>query len=183
MCADPVTMMMALKTATAAIGTTLGTAGTALTVGGGILSAYTQMQNAKSQAKAAEMTAVAQEEAARQSIEQGNDESDRQRRIGAIRAAENTTAFAANGVDVGSVAALDVLDDAHTINEEDAFTIRENARRTATGQFQSAANARTQASAHKSDAFFAPVQTLLSTASKVGRKYAPVAAKSKKAYS
>ena len=75
-------------------------------------------------------------------------------------------------MDVGSAQALDVLDDTQFQIEEDAFTIRGNSRRQATNFAQGAANSRAEASSANSNAFFAPVQTLLSTASKVGNKYA-----------
>ena len=129
------------------------------------------MQNAKAQAEAATRTARAQEQAAREALEQGADESDRRRQAGAALMGENRAAMAANGVDVTGAQALDVLDDTRFLIEEDAFAIRENSRRQARNFSQSAANSRTQAENARRDAFFAPVQTLLSTASSVGRQY------------
>lgn len=155
----------------AAGSTLLGTLGTVATVGGGLVSAYAQMQNAKAASSAANATAAAQEEASRQAIEQGEQESDRKRRAGAALASENTAAMAANGVDVTGSHALDILDDSRFLVEEDAFTIRENARRSAGNMAQQAANSRTEASSQKSAAFFQPVSTLLGTAAKVGNKY------------
>lgn len=180
MCIDPVTAMALASTigggtaaaGTAAAATTLGTIGTVATIGGGLVTAYSQVQKSKAQATAATRTAVAQEEAARYAIEQGNQESDKRRRAGAALQAENIAGMAANGMDVGSAQALDVLGDTQSLITEDAFTIRENSRRQATNLAQDAENSRAEAASAKSNAFFAPVKTLLSTASKVGNKYA-----------
>ena len=169
MCFDPVTAIAGIQTAVGSIGTTLGTAAS---IGGGVISAYAQVQNAKAQAEAARRTAQAQEEAARDALEQGAQESDRRRQVGAGMIAENTAAMAANGVDVTGAQALDVLDDTRFMVEEDAFAIRENSRRRAEGHSQAAANSLADASSARRNAFFAPVQTLLSTASSVGRRYA-----------
>ena len=172
MCFDPVTAIAGIQAAVGSIGTTLGTIGTAASIGGGVISAYAQVQNAKAQAEAATRTAQAQEEAARQALEQGAQESDRRRQAGAAMIAENTAAMAASGVDVTGAQALDVLDDTRFMVEEDAFAIRENSRRRAEGHSQAAANSLADASSARRNAFFAPVQTLLSTASSVGRRYA-----------
>jgi hypothetical protein len=148
MCIDPVSAMALISSATASVGTaaaaagTMGTIGTIASVGGGIISAYSQVQNSKAQAAAATRTAQAQDVAALQAIEQGEQESDKRRRSGAALQAENTVGMAANGVDVGSAQALDVLDDGQFLIEEDAFTIRENSRRSGTGMAQAAANSR-----------------------------------------
>ena len=159
------------------IGTAMaGTAGTAATIGAGLITAYSQMQNARVAAQAAEATAAANTQAARETLEQGESESDRRRAAGAAVIAENRAALAASGVDVGGEHALDLLDDQSTIIEEDAFSIRETAKRRATGLSQSAANALTEASSQRSKAVFAPISTLLTTASKVGSKYTPYVA-------
>jgi len=171
MCFDPVTAIAGISAAVSSMGTTLGTIGTIASIGGGAISAYAQMQNSKAEAAAATRTAAAQDEAARKSIEQGEQESDRQRRVGAQLQSENKAAMAANGVDVTGAQALDVLDDQRFMVEADAFTIRENARSSAGNLSQAAANSRASASSAKSNAFFAPVGTLLSTAAKVGDKY------------
>lgn len=143
------------------------------------------MQNSKAQAAAAISTAQAQEAAARDAIEQGNQESDKRRRAGAAMQAENIAGMAANGIDVGGAQALDVLDDNQFLIEEDAFSIRENARRSATNLSQSAANSRADAASAKSNSVFAPISTVLTTAAKVGNKYAtwvPDAGKKSGAY-
>ena len=167
MCFDPISMM-----AMAGAGGTFGTIATIASVAGGVITAYSQVQNAKAQAAAATRTAEAQDQAALDAIEQGNQESDKQRRAGAAMVAENTAAMAANGVDVTSAHAIDILDDTSLLVEEDAFSIRETARRKAGNFSQSAANSRAEAKSAKSQAFFAPIKTLLSTASSVGNKYA-----------
>ena len=178
MCIDPVTAMALISSATASVGTaaaaagTMGTIGTIASVGGGIISAYSQVQNSKAQAAAATRTAQAQDVAALQAIEQGEQESDKRRRAGAALQAENTVGMAANGVDVGSAQALDVLDDGKFLIEEDAFTIRENSRRSGTGMAQAAENSRAEAQTARSNATFAPIKTMLTTAATVGNKYA-----------
>lgn len=171
MCVDPVTAMAFIKTATATIGASMGTIGTVASIGGGVISAYSQVQNAKAQQAAATRTAEAQDVAARQSIEQGDQESDKRRRAGAALQAENKVGMAANNIDVGSTQALDVLDDGEFLIEEDAFTIRENSRRSATGMAQAAQNSRADAQTAKSNATFAPIKTMLTTAATVGNKY------------
>lgn len=177
MCIDPVSAMALISSATASVGTaaaaagTMGTIGTIASVGGGIISAYSQVQNSKAQAAAATRTAQAQDVAALQAIEQGEQESDKRRRSGAALQAENTVGMAANGVDVGSAQALDVLDDGQFLIEEDAFTIRENSRRSGTGMAQAAANSRAEAQTARSNATFAPIKTMLTTAATVGNKY------------
>jgi hypothetical protein len=172
MCIDPVSALAFIKTATASIGATMGTLGTVASVGGGVISAYSQVQNSKAQAAAATRTAQAQDVAALQAIEQGEQESDKRRRAGAALQAENTVGMAANGIDVGSAQALDVLDDGQFLIEEDAFTIRENSRRSGTGMAQAAANSRADAQTARSNATFAPIKTMLTTAATVGNKYA-----------
>lgn len=172
MCIDPVTAVAGLATA---LGTTVGGLGIAATVAGGVVTAYSQVRNAKMQQRAANRTAVAQDEAARDALEQGNQESDRRRAAGAALKGENMAALAANGVDVGSEQAIDLLDDTHDLIEDDAFTIRENSRRQATNFAQGAANSRADAASAKSAAFFAPISTILGTTAKVGNKYASMA--------
>lgn len=172
MCFDPISAIAGIKAAVTAIGTSLGSIGTIASIGSGVLSAYSQVQNSKAQAAAAISTAKAQEEAARDAIEQGDQESDKRRRAGAAMQAENIAGMAANGIDVGGVQALDVLDDNQFLIEEDAFSIRENARRSATNLSQSAANSRAEAASARSNSVFAPISTVLTTAAKVGNKYA-----------
>lgn len=156
------------------IGTGLaGSLGTVATIGSGLITAYSQMQNAKAATQAAEQTATAQERAAFETLQQGEDESDRRRAAGAAIKSENRVALAASGVDVGGEHALDLLDDQSTIVEEDAFAIRETARRRATGFSQDAANSLTEANSQRSEATFAPISTILTTAAKVGSKYTP----------
>lgn len=162
---DPATM--------ATLASISSTYGTAMTVGSGLITAYSQMQNARTAAAAAEQTAAQNAKAARETLEQGKDESDQRRAAGAALKAENRAALAASGVDVGGEHALDILDDQSTIIEEDAFSIRETSRRRATGLSQSAANAMTEAGSQKSKAIFAPISTLLTTGAKVGSKYTP----------
>lgn len=168
----------AAGTAAAAAGTAAASAGiwgtiaTAATVGSGLLSAYSQVQNNRSMAKAARQTSEAQSAAALEALEQGEQESDRLRARAAQQQGENVVALAAQGVDVSGAQAIDLLGDSALLVEEDAFSIRENARRTAEGYSQQAANSMSQARTYDSNAFFQPIGTALGTVSKVGNKYA-----------
>jgi len=176
MCFDPISMAATLKAATVAVGTTLGGVGTAATVGAGAITAYSQVKNMRSQAAAASATAAAQDEAARQAVEQGEQESDRLRTRSSVAEGENIAAMAAQGVDVNSAQAIDILDDNRFLAEEDAFTIRSNAGRRADQFSQSAANSRSQARTARSNAIWQPVSTILTTGARVGSKYASWAA-------
>lgn len=151
--------------------TILGTIGTIATIGGGLLSAYGQIQNNKAIEQAAKVDAINQQIAANQAIEQGQDESEQRRRAGAQTEGANIAALAANGVDVTGSQAIDILDDNKFLVEEDAFAIRENARRTAQGFSQQSANSTARAKSARSSGFFQPVGTILTTAAKVGNKY------------
>ena len=157
----------------------IGTAGgisTALTVGSGIIGAYGQYVNARAQERVAEQNAAAQEEAARESITIGERESDRQRRAGAISNSRIRAQLAANGIDPGSDAALDFLDEQRELIEEDAFTIRTNALSQAQNQTRAASNFRADAATARSNAFFQPLGTVLTTGARVGAKYSQWAA-------
>lgn len=79
--------------------------------------------------------------------------------------------MAANGVDVSSSDAIALLDETKTLAEQDAFAIRENARRGAEGYSQQAANFRADAASAKSESFFGPIKTILGTAARVGDRY------------
>ena len=184
MCLDPVSIaaITAATTGTAAVGTTAAVAGTAaasagslgtiLSIGSGILGAYTAYTGGMAQSKALKQTAAAQELAAQQAIEQGNDESDRRRRAGALLAGEQKAALAANGIDVGGELSIDLLSDTQALVSEDAFSIRENSRRGAQGMYEQAANSKAAAGNAKREGIFGAVSTALGTAAKVGPKFA-----------
>jgi len=168
MCLDPASIA-AISTFAAANAGTIATVSAVASAG---VTAYSQVKNNRAIEAGAKATAKAQDKAALDAIESGDQQSDLRRRAAAQTAAENTTGLAANGVDLDSSAALDLLDDNKQIVEEDAFTIRENARKQG-GQFaQQAANSRAQANTAGSAAFFQPIGTALTAGASVGAKYA-----------
>lgn len=186
MCFDPLSAMTALKAAVtgftgllgggaaaggAAAGGAWGALGTAATVAGGVVSAYSAVQNSKAAAAAANASAEQADHAALQALEAGErEELLHQRRVGAL-IGENRAALAASGVDVNSTAALDLLQDTNKQAAEDAFAIRENAQRQASGYGREAANYRTEAANAKSSGRWGAANTILGTVATVGSKY------------
>lgn len=148
-----------------------GGIGTAATVASGAVGAYSSIQAGNAAAAAAEATAARQQEAAQDSLRMGEDESDRQRRAGAAVLAQKRVAMAANGVDTSAITAIEQLDDTKNLIETDAFAIRQNATKQATGFSQQAANSLTEGLNARSQGRFGAVSTLLSTGAKVGSKY------------
>jgi hypothetical protein len=191
MCVDPVSIGLAISKVGATIGTALGGSaaaagagsaaaasagaggiGTALTLASGGLTAFSQYRNAQMQAAVAERNAKAQDRAAVEAMQEGEERSTRQRQAAAVLQGQQRVGMAANGVDVSSTSALDFLDETKTLAEEDAFAIRETARRGAGNLDIAASNSRADAQSARSAAFFEPVGTVLGTASRVGRRYA-----------
>lgn len=148
---------------------------TLATVAGGAITAYSGYQNAKAAEAAAKVNAQQADLAALDAIREGADRSDQVRRRAAAMRADQKVAMAANGIDVGSASAIELLDETTLLGEQDAFAIRESSRSVARGQDVQAANYRADASTARSEAFYRPVQTILGTASKVGRQYASYA--------
>jgi hypothetical protein len=182
MCIDPATMIAGISKAATSIGTAFGGGlGTAATIAAGGVSAYSQMQNAKAQKKAAIATAEAQDVAAREALAAGRQESQQRLIAGSQRRAEAAAQMAANGIDITGGQGLDILDDAALLDEQDAFTIRENARRSARGYAQQAANSRADAKTAGSAAILGPIGTTLTTAAQVGKRYAPYVAADRQA--
>ncbi len=178
MCVDPIslaaigsTVASSVGGAATALGGSLGGMSTLFSVGSGLMGAYATYQNGQAQASALEQQAAQQEAAARQSLEQGREESDRRRRAGAIQLGDQRAALAANGIDVEGELAIDLLDDSSALISEDAFSIRENSRRSAAGLSQQAANSRTSASNAASEGMFGAVSSVLTTGAKVGSKF------------
>lgn len=174
MCVDPISLAAIGSTVAGSVGaaeSTLGGLSTIFSVGSGLLGAYATFQDSRAQASALEQQAAQQEAAARDRLEQGREESDRRRRAGAIQQGQQVAALAANGIDVEGDLALDLLDDSSTLVSEDAFSIRENARRGATGLSQQAANSRTSAANARSEGTFGAISTVLTTGAKVGSKF------------
>lgn len=149
----------------------LGTIGTAASAASGVVGAYSTLQQGKAAEAAAKATAAQQQEAAVESLRQGTEESDRQRRAGAVQLAQQKIAMAANGVDLGSASAIEVMDDTKAMIEEDAFAIRHNAGQQAKGYAQQAANSLTQGRNARSESRWGAFDTILSTGAKVGPKF------------
>ncbi len=167
----------ALWSTLTAAGGTMGAIGTAATAASGVVGAYSSIQSSKAAAAAAEATAKQQAAAARESIIAGDQESDRQRRAGAAVLSQQKVAMAANGVDLNSASALELLDDTKAGIEADAFAIRKNATNQAQNYNQMAANSITEGRNAKSQGTWGAVSTLLSTGAKVGEKYSQWARK------
>jgi len=159
-------------TAAATAGAGFGSLGSILQIGGGLVGALGQMANARAMSQAASRSADAAQKAARESIEAGDQESDLARKRGARLFAQNQVAAAANGMDVNAGSTLDMLEDTKQGVAQDAFRIRTNAYREAEALSQQAANYRTESASAKSQSFFAPIQTILSTGSQVAGRYA-----------
>lgn len=170
MCLDPASAAL-LATQGGTASTAIGGLSSIFQLGSGLLGAYAVYQNSQAQAAALKQTAELQEIAAAQEIKRGEDESDRRRRAGAIQIGEQRAAMAANGVDVTGELALDLLDDTSTLIAEDAFSIRENARRNAQGLLNQAANSRTQAANASPQGKYGAIGTILTTGAKVGPKF------------
>lgn len=177
MCFDPTSLIAAISSAGTKLGAAFGGGlGTAATVAAGGVTAYAQVKNAQAQKAAALATAKAQETAAQESLEAGREESAQRLIAGAQRRAQAAAQLAANGIDVQGGQGLDILDDAALLDQQDAFAIRENARRQARGFSAAAANARADAATAGSAAFLQPLATTLTTAAQVGQRYAPYVA-------
>lgn len=144
---------------------------TIFTAASGAVSTYSAVQQGNAAEAAANATAKQQEASARQTLVQGEEESDRQRRAGAAMLAQQKVAMAANGIDVSSASAIETLDDTKGAIEEDAFAIRQNARNSAGNLSQMAANSRTEGANAASAGRWGGMSTILSTGATVGAKY------------
>jgi hypothetical protein len=153
-----------------------GGIGTALTLASGGLTAYSQYRNARMAETVANRNAEAQDRAAIEAMREGEERSTRQRQAAAVFQGQQRVGMAANGIDVTSAGALGMLDETKLLAEEDAFAIRETARRVAGNADIAATNARVEAQSQRSASFFEPVGTILGTASKVGQRYAYMSA-------
>lgn len=163
--------LAALGTAAQAGGGLFSSLGSLFSIGSGVVGAYSAVQQGRAAQAAAEATAKQQEAAARESIRQGEDESERKRRAGAAVLAQQRVAMAANGVDVSSASAIEMLDDTKAAIEDDAFAIRQNFRNQAGNYSQMAANSRTEGANALSQGRWGAAGTILATGAKVGEKY------------
>lgn len=178
MCIDPLSMSLAaagvpgvggISGILGALG--MGGIGTAASAASGAVGAYSALQQGNAAESAAKATAAQQQEAAVESLRQGTEESDRQRRAGAAQIAQQKIAMAANGVDLGAASAIEVMDDTKAMIEEDAFAIRHNAGQQAKGYAQQAANSLTQGRNARSESRWGAFNTILNTGARVGPKF------------
>lgn len=168
MCVDPFSL---LATVGKTVGTTLAGASNALTLASGAFGAISQYQNARVRAQAASINAQNAEDAARDRLRQGEEESDRVRAAAAAARGDRLVAMAANGVDVTSASAIELLGEGDMLAEEDAFAVRETALNQAESGANRAASFRADAATARSESLLSPVRTILGTAAKVGERY------------
>lgn len=113
------------------------TAVLAVTAVAGALSAYSQVQTGKANAAIANANADAQEQAARDAVNTGNDQAYQKRMQARQVAGQQTVALASGGADLTSGNALDLTTETAQFGQLDALTTINNAQRQAAGlQFQ-----------------------------------------------
>lgn len=144
-----------------------GAAGGGLSTVMTVMSGVMGMMNAMNAAETANANAEAAEEAAVDRLKAGERDSDISRRRTAQTMGNQKVAMAANGVDVNSASAIDMLDDTKFLGEEDAFAVREQARFDAQGQQVRAANYRNDATSAKMSGF----GSILTAGGKVASKW------------
>ena len=115
-------------------------AATAMQTAGTIVSGVNQAKASKYSAKVREQNAAMDRAAARDAVERGQIEEQKQYRDNAQRQGAQRAAMAANGIDVDFGSAAIIQDDAKRIGWMDAQTVRENARREVKGYEISAFN-------------------------------------------
>ena len=108
--------------------------------------------SAKYNARVADMNARMADRAAKDALERGKLEEQKQRQKTAQLMGQQTAAMAANGVDIGFGSPLDLLVDTATLGELDALTIRSNAYREERDIRQQGANYRGQAGMYRAQA-------------------------------
>lgn len=157
----------------------------ATSVIGGVVQAAGQAQAAKAQAKQYEYQAavdrnnkIIADRQAQDAIERGKvEEQDHREKVQQIKARQRVS-FAANGIDLGSDVVSETLADTAFLGELDALTIRSNAEREAYGYKVQAMNYEASsglkeaaADNERSAGFTSATQTILGTATTVGKKY------------
>ena len=132
---------------------------TMLTIGSTIMGGVGAIQQGKAQAASArysanvaEMNAKLSDRAAKDALERGKLEEQKQRQKTAGLMGQQQAAMAANGVDVTFGSPLDLLVDTATMGELDALTIRSNSYREERDIRQQGANYRGQAAMNRAQA-------------------------------
>jgi len=147
--------------------TLLAIAGTAVGVGGSLYSGAAQIEQHKYQAGIARNNATAARNQAADAEERGKQEELRKwREVSAMKSAQ-IASFAANGLDTTFGSPLDVVTDTAIFGGMDAWQIRENAAREATGYMISAQNYDQEALAQKRAGRNAVVSTAFDVAGTV----------------
>lgn len=119
---------------------------------GAIQQGQASAASARYNARVADMNARMADRAAKDALERGKLEEQKQRQKTAQLMGQQTAAMAANGVDIGFGSPLDLLVDTATLGELDALTIRSNAYREERDIRQQGANYRGQAGMYRSQA-------------------------------
>lgn len=125
--------------------------------------ASAQKQSGNVQAQVAEMNAKISDQAANDAINRGGAEADKQRSRARQLAGTQSATMAANGVDLGTGGAMDILGDTAAMGELDALTVLNNASREAYGHRVSAFNERLSGAMGKRQSDEAYKKTILTS--------------------
>lgn len=144
-------------------------AGSALALGA--VSAYGQYQTGQQQARIANANADAQEIAARDTINAGNDAAYQQRQQTRQLQGRQAAAFGAGGTDMTSGSALNIFGDTAAGGQLDALTTVNNAERQAAGLNFQAGVSRAQGQIDRNAANLGATNTILNTSLKAYGAY------------
>lgn len=137
---------------------------TAVAIAGSAMTAYGQIQQGRAAEKAAEYNAEVANLQAKDAVNRGNIEAEKQRLKAQQVAGAQRAAMGASGAQVDSGSFADILVDTATTGEKDAQTIRTNAMRQAWGLETQADIDLYQGKQAKSAAYMAAGGTLLTSA-------------------
>ncbi len=141
---------------------------------GAFSTAQTQKLNAQFQADIAEINARQAERSAQQELRRGRQHASTQRlRTAQLKSAQRT-ALAANGIDLGSASAVEILSGTDLMGEIDAQTITDNALNNAWGYRTQGANFQVQADISRAsapDPMAAASTSLITSAGRVARNW------------
>ncbi|EOC1317147.1 hypothetical protein ACI09J_001769 [Cronobacter turicensis] len=127
------------------------------------VSAYNQYQNGKVAADVARQNADVAQAQANDAINRGNAEADQRRREMRQKTGQQTALMAAQGSDISSGSASDILNDTVQFGTLDALTTVNNAQREAYGYQVQAANYEAQADAARKQGNMGAFGTLLTS--------------------
>jgi hypothetical protein len=140
-------------------------------IGGTLFSAYSSYQQGKYAEKVARNNAIAAEYQAQDAERRGQIEERQVRLRAAQLGGQQRSALAANGVQLGSGSALDVLSDTAMMGEADALTARHNAQMEAWGYRAQASNYRAEGAGARAAGTSNAVGSLLGGAGSVADKW------------